>query len=186
VWVIVVLVAFVALILLGGVGLFLALRTAADRVASNPPMPAVSIPASTPGQGPTLPAISGLTVSQVTTALQQGGYRCASPERAISTWVTSCSRSQNGLTYEVSLGGSTRTNVELMDAALIGVSRAPTDADAAQFFTQVMGAMGQGAGSELTAWIQQNLANGGDTSSGGLDLHLGRTGSDYVLVVSPG
>jgi hypothetical protein len=185
VWVIVVLVAFVALILLGGVGLFLAMRTAADRVASNPPMPAVSIPASTPGRGPTLPAIRGLTVLQVTTALQQNGFRCTGPQRAISTWVTSCSRSQNGLTYEVSLGGSTRTSIELMDAALIGVSRPPTNADAAQFFTQVMGAMGQGSGSEPTAWIQQNLTNGGDTSSGGLDLHLGRTGSDYVLVVSP-
>ena len=184
------LVAFAVLLLGGGVGLLLALRSAAGRLspATNPPLPAVSLPVGTPGASLALPPIRGVTVTQITSALKARGYECTDARHVAETWITSCTLTDdhNGVFYDVSVGGSDPTSVGLVSAGLISTRGGqPTNAEAAQFFPTVLGALGQGgAASQATTWILQNLDAGGDTTAGNLRLHLGRPASNYLLVVT--
>ena len=188
---IILLVAFAILLVAGGVGLFFALRSVADRlsVSTNQPMPAVSLPAGSPGPSLALPPIHGVTVSQVTATLQARGYRCTDTRHIVDTWITSCTLTdQNGVLYAVSLVGPDSTSVGLISAAFASTSSGqPTSAQASQFFSIVVGAAGQGGqASQASSWIRQNLDAGGDTTVGNLRLHLGRPGTSPgpVLVVT--
>jgi hypothetical protein len=188
--VIVVLALFAVLLLAGGVGLFFALRGAAGRLSSaNVPMPAVSLPVTSPGGAAfSLPPIRGATVSRVTAALVAKGYQCTDARQVSNTWITSCSLTddQNGVAYEVSLGGSDSTSVGLISAGLISTGGgSPTAAEASQFFSVIVGAVGQGSEvPQANSWIQQNLDAGGDTTAGDLSLQLSRPTSAYLLVVA--
>lgn len=188
--VIAVLVVFGVLLLTGGVGLFFALRSAAGRLsASTVPIPAVSLPATSPGGATfSLPPIRGATLSRVTAALTAKGYQCTDARRVSDTWITACSLTddQNGVVYDVSLGGSDATSVGLVSAGLVSIGGgAPTSAEASQFFSIIVGAVGQGSEvSQANGWIQQNLGAGGDTTAGNLRLNLSRPSSAYLLIVT--
>jgi hypothetical protein len=189
--VVVVLVVFAVLLLAGGTGLFLALRGAAGRLSSSTvPIPAVSLPVTSPGGGSalSLPPIRGATLSRVTAALTAKGYQCTDTRRVSDTWITACSLTddQNGVVYDVSLGGSDATNVGLISAGLVSIGGgSPTSAEASQLFSTIVGAVGQGSEvSQANAWIQQNLAAGGDTTAGNLRLALSRPSSAYLLIVT--
>jgi hypothetical protein len=186
----IVLVVFGALLLAGGVGLFFALRGAAGRLSSaNVPIPAVSLPVASPGGGSlSLPPIRGATVSRVTAALVAKGYQCTDTRQVSDTWITSCSLTddQNKVVYEVSLGGSDSTSVGLISAGLVSTGGgSPTKAEASQFFSVIVGAVGQGSEvAQANSWIPQNLDAGGDTTAGNLRLHLSSPSSAYLLIVT--
>ena len=186
---IVVLAVLAVLLLVGGLGLVVALRSAADRLSgtANPPVPAISLPASS-GASLALPPIRGVTVTQVTTVLQAKGYRCTVTRHVADTWLTSCSLTDNqhGTFAAVSLGGSDSTSVGLISAGLIPTRGAPpTSAQASELFTTVVGAVGPAnVASQADSWIRPNLDAGGDSTVGNLHLHLARPGSDYLLVIS--
>jgi hypothetical protein len=188
--IIVLLVVFAFLLVAGGVGLFLALRNVANRLASpaNPPMPTVSLPVGSPGTALALPPIHGVTASQVTAALGSKGYSCTESRQVAGTWIAACSRTddQTGVFYEVSVGGSDSTSVGLISAGMISTRGSPpTRAQASQFFSTVVGTVGQGSeASQANGWIQQNLDAGGDATAGDLRIHLGRPGSNYLLVIT--
>src|SRR5207237_595504 len=95
--IIVLLVVFAFLLVAGGVGLFLALRNVANRLASpaNPPMPTVSLPVGSPGTALALPPIHGVTASQVTAALGARGYSCTDSRQVAGTWIAACSRTDD-------------------------------------------------------------------------------------------
>jgi hypothetical protein len=186
---VVLLVAFAVLLVAGGAGLFLALRSVAGRLSSsaNPPMPAVSLPVTSPGTSMVLPPIHGVTVSAVTTDLKARGYKCTDTRELAGAWVTSCSLAdQNGDLYQVSLGGSDSTSVGLISAGVVSDLRAPpAPADASRFFLLVVDAVSQGSQSaQVDGWVQQHLDSGGETTAGNLHLQMGRPGSNYLLVVT--
>jgi hypothetical protein len=187
--VIAVLGVFAVMLLAGGVGLVLALRSAAGRLSSaaNPPLPAVSLPVTTPGSSLVLPPIHGVTLSHVTAALQAQGYTCTDTRQIAGAWVTSCSLTdKSGDLFQVSLGGSDSTSVGLISAGLVSDLRAPpSSAEASRFFVLVVGAVTQGSQSaQVNSWVQQHLDSGGETTSGNLHLQLGRPGSNYLLLVT--
>lgn len=185
VWAIVVLACFVGLFMLGGGGLLTALENASG-VSPDDRMPAMSPPAASPAANSRqVPTLQGVTVAQVTAPFRQQGYHCGTSRHMIGTWITSCRLSRGGLYYGVTLGGSTASSVDVVEAGIVGGSREPTNADAGPFFAQVMNALGPGNGApQASAWVQQNLATGGDTSAGAIRAHLSHPGSVYLLTVN--
>ena len=185
IWAVVLLVALVGLLTLGGGGLIAALETT-TRGSQDARMPAMSsAPASPAANSQQVPTLQGVTVAQVTGAFRQQGYHCGASRHMIGTWITTCRTSREGLYYSVTLGGSTASSVDVVEAGLVGGSRAPTAADAGPFFAQVMSSLGPGNGApQASRWVQQNLDSGGDTTAGVIHAHLGHPGSVYLLTVS--
>jgi hypothetical protein len=178
VWAIVVLSVVVSLVVVGGVGLAVALWV--GPFTATTPNPVAPIPAVSSGSASAIP---GVTVAHVTGQLKQRGYQCQAPQETSGTWVTDCTLSQDGVFYDVALLGSTTTEVDEVQAALVNDGREPTQADAGPFFSMVIDTLGPINGAtQAKSWVLQNLAQGGQTTAGELQLDMGGPPTDTLFI----
>ena len=176
VWAIVVVI--VGGVALGGVGLVVALWATGSTATTPNPVASISpvAPLSTS-------AIQGVTVGHVRGELKQQGYQCEGPQNSSGTWVTECNLRQGGVFYDVALLGSTATEVDEVQAGLVNDGRVPTQADAGPFYSMLIDTLGHVNGaSQAKSWVRRNLAEGGHTTVGDLQLDMGSPSTNTLFI----
>lgn len=156
---------------------------AAAFVSVGPPQALESPPVPQPGvQVVRTPGLSNLTQAHFAAALKERGLTCDPPAQRIGTWTTGC-RAGSG-TVVTAIGTSERT-VDAVTAARFRQDEASGTADAGELFTAVVQAVSPPAdAAQMSAWVRDHLASGGQTDIDGYHLTIVETGGLVSLTIS--